>query len=194
MTDNMNNEEILDNEEKQCDCGGECDNDNCGSSCGSCGGGCSGCGGGKPAYAFEGPNVGKNVKVNYRGTLNDGTQFDSSYDRGQTLDFLCGAGMMIKGFDKAVATMKVGETVNIHLMPEEAYGDSDPEKIFTVEISEIPGADEVEVNEKVYLYNQFGQPIPVTVAGKTETTITFDANHDMAGKELNFEITLVEVE
>ena len=181
---------------KECNCNGEgsasgeCGS--CGSSCSSCGGGCSGCGPKQPS--IEGPNAGKNVKVHYTGTLNDGTKFDSSYDRGETLDFMCGMGMMIKGFDSAVATMKVGETVKIHLNPDEAYGASDPEKIFTVEISEIPGAEDVKVDEKVYLYNQFGQPIPVTVVGKTETTITFDANHDMAGKELNFEITLVEVE
>ena len=78
-------------------CGSEEDSCGCGDddSCGGCGGGCGGCGGHEYVPDFEGPNVGKPVKVNYRGTLDDGTQFDSSYDRGQTLDFICGAGMMI---------------------------------------------------------------------------------------------------
>ena len=95
---------------------------------------------------------------------------------------------MIRGFDAAVAEMEVGEKVNIHLMPEEAYGMPDPNAIFTVAIAQLPGAEEVEVGQ-----NQYGQPFPVKVTAKDETNITFDANHEMAGKELNFEIELVEV-
>ena len=73
---------------------------------GSCGGGCNGgCGG---HSTLEGRNVGKTVKAHYKGTFNDGTQFDSSYDRGEPLEFVCGAGMMISGFDAAVADMEVG--------------------------------------------------------------------------------------
>ena len=71
---------------------------------------------------MEGKNVGKTCRTHYRGTFNDGTQFDSSYDRGEPLEFICGVGQMIRGFDAAVAEMEVGEKVNIHLMPEEAYG------------------------------------------------------------------------
>ena len=70
-------------------------------------------------------NIGKKVKVNYRGTLDDGTQFDSSYDRGETLDFTCGAHQMIPGFDYAVADMAVGEKKTVHLAPSEAYGEHD---------------------------------------------------------------------
>ena len=71
---------------------------------------------------ITGPNVGKTCRTHYRGTFNDGTQFDSSYDRGEPLEFICGAGQMIKGFDAAVADMEVGEIKEVHLMPEEAYG------------------------------------------------------------------------
>ena len=85
---------------------------------------------------MEGKNVGKTCRTHYRGTFNDGSQFDSSYDRGEPLEFVCGAGMMIKGFDAAVANMEVGEKVDIHLMPEEAYGMPDPENILTIEIEE----------------------------------------------------------
>jgi len=138
-------------------------------------------------------NENKICKVHYTGTFNDGTKFDSSYDRGEPLEFVCGGGMMIKGFDEAVKTMAVGEIKDIHLMPEEAYGMADPDNIIVVEISQLPGAEELSVGEQVYLTNQMGQPIPVKVTAKDETNITFDANHEMAGKELNFKIELVEV-
>jgi len=180
-----------------CGCGGEDGGCGCGgdgeSGEGGCGGGgCGGCGG-KRAPQFEGPNVGKTVKVHYKGTLNDGSQFDSSYDRGEPLEFVCGAGMMIQGFDKAVATMEVGQIVDIHLMPEEAYGEANPAAIFTLPIADLAGSENLEVGMKVVLRNSYGQPIPVKVIAKDETNITFDANHEMAGKELNFRIELVEV-
>lgn len=100
---------------------------------------------------------------------------------------------MIKGFDAAVADMKVGETKEIHLMPEDAYGQPNPDAIFTLEIEQLPGAEDLTVGQQVYLSNQYGQPFPVKVTAKDEKTITFDANHEMAGKELNFKIELVEV-
>ncbi len=140
-----------------------------------------------------GKNMGKTVRTHYRGTFNDGTQFDSSYDRGEPLEFVCGAGMMIPGYDAAVAEMEVGEIKEVHLMPAEAYGEADPNAIFTVNLSDLPGAEELEAGQRVYLQNAIGQPFPVVVTAKDETTITFDANHEMAGKELNFTIELVEV-
>ena len=164
-------------------CGGHED----GHSCGGCGGGC----GSQPS--ITGPNVGKTCRTHYRGTFNDGTQFDSSYDRGEPLEFICGAGQMIKGFDAAVANMEVGQVVDVHLMPEEAYGMPNPDAIFTLEIEQLPGAEDLTVGQQVYLSNQYGQPFPVKVNAKDEKTITFDANHEMAGKELNFRIELVEV-
>lgn len=152
---------------------------------GGCHGGCH--------ESKQGRNVGKTCRTHYRGTFNDGTQFDSSYDRGEPLEFVCGAGMMIKGFDAAVADMEVGQEVDIHLMPAEAYGESDPDAIFTTEIKRMPGAENLSVGQKVYLRDNYGRPIPVKVVAKDEESITFDANHEMAGKELNFHIELVEV-
>lgn len=142
---------------------------------------------------MEGKNVGKTCRTHYRGTFNDGTQFDSSYDRGEPLEFVCGAGMMIAGFDAAVANMEVGQIVDVHLMPEEAYGQPDPEAIITVEQKQMPGSEELEVGQQVYLQNAYGQPFPVKIVAKDDSSITFDANHEMAGKELNFKIELVEV-
>ena len=153
-------------------------------------GGCHGCHGGS---GLQGKNVNRTCRVHYRGTFNDGTQFDASYDRGEPLEFVCGAGMMIPGFDAAVADMEVGEHRDVHLMPSEAYGEPDPGMIFPVEIAQLPGAEKLTLGQKVYLYNTMGQPFLVKVVAKDETNITFDANHEMAGKELNFHIELVEV-
>jgi len=159
----------------------------------SCGGSCGSCGGCHSAPSIFGPNVGRVCKTHYRGTLNDGTVFDSSYERGEPLEFVCGVGMMIRGYDEAVATMEVGQSIDIHLTPDQAYGYSDPRAIFTVEISQLPGSEELEAGESVVLYNAAGQPMPVKVTARDETTITFDANHEMADKELNFHIELIEV-
>jgi len=138
-------------------------------------------------------NEGKTCRVHYTGTLNDGTKFDSSYDRGETLEFVCGAGMMIRGFDEAVKSMEVGEKKQIHLIPEEAYGMPNPDYIFNVPVNQLPGAENLEIGVQVYLSGIAAQPVPVTVTAKDDMTITFDANHEMAGKELNFLIELVEV-
>lgn len=165
-------------------CGSHEDGHSCG---GNCGGSCGG------HVHLTGRNVGKTCRTHYRGTFNDGTQFDSSYDRGEPLEFICGVGQMIKGFDAAVADMEVGQSVDVHLMPEEAYGMPDSDAVFTLEIAQLPGSEDLEAGQRVYLTNQLGQPFPVSVVKKTETTITFDANHEMAGKELNFHIELVEV-
>ena len=168
-----------------------------GHSCGEngCGGhgeghSCGGCGN---HLTLEGKNAGKPCRVHYKGTFNDGTQFDSSYDRGEPLEFVCGAGMMIKGFDSAVADMEIGQIVDVHLNPEEAYGMPDPNAILTFEIANLPGSEDLTVGQQVYLTNAMGQPFPVKVTAKTDSTITLDANHEMAGKELNFRIELVEV-
>ena len=170
-------------------CGSHEEGHSCGDSCSS---GCGGsCGASQPQ--ITGRNVGKTCRTHYRGTFNDGTQFDSSYDRGEPLEFICGAGQMIKGFDAAVADMEVGQIIDVHLMPEEAYGMADPNAIFTMEIAQLPGSEDLTVGQQVYLSNQYGQPFPVKVTAKDEKNITFDANHEMAGKELNFRIELVEV-
>ena len=182
--------------------GANCDHHGEGHSCGDHGEGHS-CGDHEEGHScgnchdsksdIQGKNVGKTCRTHYRGTFNDGTQFDSSYDRGEPLEFVCGAGMMIKGFDAAVANMEVGEVVDVHLMPSEAYGELDPRAVFQVEIAQMPGAEQVSVGQQVYLQNMNGQPFPVKVVAKDEKTVTFDANHEMAGKELNFRIELVEV-
>ena len=109
------------------------------------------------------------------------------------MEFVCGAGQMIQGFDAAIADMEVGQVIDVHLMPEEAYGMPDPTAILTFEIAQLPGSEQLEVDQQVYLSNQYGQQFPVRVVEKDEKIIKLDANHELAGKELNFRIELVEV-
>ena len=126
-------------------------------------------------------NKGKKVKVHYTGTLDDGTKFDSSRDRGEPIEFTCMAGQMIPGFDRAVDEMEVGEVRDVHIEAKDAYGEADPRAIL-----------HAEVGQRIYIFN--GQrPMPVTITEAKDGKVTFDANHELAGKALNFNIELVEV-
>ena len=162
-----------------------------------CAGCPGGCGGGMPDlsafYMFEGTNVGKTVKVHYRGTFEDGTQFDASYDRGVPLEFICGVGQMIKGFDRAVAEMAVGDIIDVHLEPEDAYGMPNPNMVITVPKASIQGLEGVEEGDKVMLQDELGRPFDALVTMIDDENITFDCNHEMAGKPLNFTIEMLEI-
>ena len=138
-------------------------------------------------------NAGKRVKVHYTGTLDDGTKFDSSYDRSEPLAFTCMAGQMIPGFDAAVNEMTVGETRKVHIPCEDAYGPKNPQAIQKAPISIVPEGFNPQVGDKVMLNSPYG-PMPAMIADIDDEFITFDMNHEMAGKDLNFEITLLEVE
>jgi len=139
-------------------------------------------------------NEGKKVKVHYVGTLDDGTKFDSSRDRDEPLAFTCMAGQMIAGFDAAVRDMEVGSTVTIRLEPEDAYGPRRMDLVQTMPLAQLPGAEKLAVGQRVMLGTPTGQPLQATVTDKTDTAITFDMNHEMAGKALTFEIELLEAE
>lgn len=139
-------------------------------------------------------NEGKKVKVHYVGTLDDGTKFDSSRDRNEPLAFTCMAGQMIPGFDAAVREMEVGQVIDIRLEPADAYGERDERLVQTVPVSAMPGAETLSVGDRVMLTAPTGQPFPATVSALVDGNITFDMNHEMAGKALNFNIELLEVE
>ena len=162
-----------------------------------CAGCPGGCGGGVPDlsafYMFEGTNVGMTVKVHDRGTFEDGTQFDASYDRGVPLEFICGVGQMIKGFDRAVAEMAVGDIIDVHLEPEDAYGMPNPNMVITVPKASIQGLEGVEEGDKVMLQDELGRPFDALVTMIDDENITFDCNHEMAGKPLNFTIEMLEI-
>ena len=127
-------------------------------------------------------NKGKKVKVHYTGTLDDGTKFDSSRDRGKPIEFTCMAGQMIPGFDRAVDEMAVGEVRDVHLEPKDAYGEPNPAMMLNA-----------KVGQKLYIL-MGNRPMPVTITKAESGEVTLDANHELAGKALNFNIELVEVE
>ena len=139
-------------------------------------------------------NEGKKVKCHYRGTLDDGTQFDSSYDRGEPLAFTCGAGQMIKGFDAAVIDMELGEKKTVHIPAADAYGEHNPDMIVSFPADQVPSLDQISVGDKLYLSTATGMPVPAVVIEVTPEGVTLDANHELAGKDLNFDIELVEIE
>ena len=164
--------------------------------CGGCAdmeGGCSGCPGcSEPQYLFEGKNVGKRVKVHYVGTFDDGEQFESSYERGMPIEFICGIGQMIKGFDLAVAELEPGEKIEVHLEPEDAYGRHQDMMVITVDRETVAGSEDLEAGDQVMLQDTLGRPFDALVMAVDDQTITFDCNHPMADKALNFAIELIE--
>lgn len=135
---------------------------------------------------------GDNVKVHYKGTLTTGEQFDSSEGR-EPLAFTVGAGQMIKGFDDAIPGMAVGEKKTINIAPSDAYGEKNKEAIVEFPKANIPPDMKLEPGMKLQLQNQAGQPVPVVVTEVKDDVVILDANHELAGKELIFDIELVEI-
>ena len=134
--------------------------------------------------------AGDTVLMHYSGTLADGSTFDSSRQR-DPLEFQLGSGQIIPGLDRAVAGMEVGETKQVTVPAAEAYGEHDPSKMVPVPRDQFPGDIPVEPGTQLQMQTQDGQPIPVTVAEADVQTVTLDANHPLAGKELTFDVELV---
>ena len=137
---------------------------------------------------------GNTVSVHYKGTLNDGEQFDSSYDRGEPITFTVGSGQMIAGFNDGIVGMKVGQKKKVKLSPEQAYGDHNPEAIQEVTKQNFPEDFDFETGKVVHGTANTGQPFIATILTEQEETVTLDFNHPMAGKDLNFELELVSIE
>ena len=135
---------------------------------------------------------GDRVRVHYTGTLDDGTVFDTSVDR-EPLEFVLGEGQVIPGFEKGVLGLKVGEKTKITMSPEEAYGPRMEELIFEVERDKFPEDYVPELNQQLQIPQEDGTIMIVTVTGFDEEMVTLDANHPLAGENLNFEVELVEV-
>jgi peptidylprolyl isomerase len=136
--------------------------------------------------------VGNNIEVHYIGTLADGTEFDNSYVRGEPIKFEAGAGNMIGGFDRAVLGMNKGETKSFTLSPEEAYGERVPNAIQNVSKEAFgPGYDFV-VGTTVQGRGPQGAFL-ATIHAVDETSVQLDMNHPLAGKELTFNVEVVEI-
>lgn len=132
------------------------------------------------------------VKVHYTGKLTSGEQFDSSVDR-EPLEFVVGAGQMIKGFDAALPGMAIGEKKTINIPAEDGYGERSEEAIIPFPKENVPGDMKLEPGMTLTLSNQDGQPVPVVVKEIKEDVVILDANHFLAGQELVFDIELVEI-
>lgn len=133
------------------------------------------------------------VRVHYRGTFDDGTQFDSSYEAGEPIEFVVGDRNMIPGFNLAMLRMGPGETLKIHLEPREAYGEYREDLVEQIPCQLMPNWERMPIGVPVTLRVQGGQEIRVTCQKVEDGVMYLDHNHPLAGKALNFEIELVEV-
>lgn len=135
-------------------------------------------------------NDGMTVLVNYRGTLADGSEFDSSHGRGP-LQFTVGAGEVIPGFEEAVRGLEVGESKTVTIPSEEAYGPRHEEALHVFPLDAFP--DTPEVGWMVELESDDGQRAPAMVSEVGEEAVTLDFNHPLAGQDLTFEIELLSI-
>ena len=132
------------------------------------------------------------VTVHYTGTLNDGSEFDSSREA-EPLEFTIGDGQLIKGFDDAVTGMTVGETKTVNIPAEEAYGSANEEMVFDIERSQFAEDVTPELGQRFQLDTPDGQQIVVTITAIEGDQITLDANHPLAGQDLTFELELMSI-
>jgi peptidylprolyl isomerase len=133
----------------------------------------------------------KMVQMSYKGTLADGSVFSQS-DAGKPLEFLVGAGTLIPTLEKAMMGMKVGDKKSITVKAADAYGEYDKAAVRVVPRAQFPKDLEVKVGERYQVSGQ-GGPMVVTVSAMTDTTVTIDFNHPLAGKDLTFEVTVVKI-
>ncbi|NBD28643.1 MAG: peptidylprolyl isomerase [Alphaproteobacteria bacterium] len=136
--------------------------------------------------------AGDTVAIHYTGTLTSGETFDSSEGR-EPLEFTVGSGQIIPGLDNAVPGMTVGDKKTVEVPCAEAYGDADPNARQAVPREQVPPEIPLEMGMQLQMQSPDGQAIPVTVVELTDEEVTLDANHPLAGKDLNFEIELVEI-
>jgi FKBP-type peptidyl-prolyl cis-trans isomerase 2 len=133
---------------------------------------------------------GDKVSVHYRGTLEDGSEFDSSAG-GDPLEFTVGAGQVIRGFDEAVIGMQVGDRKQERIPSDRAYGEYNPDLVFDVDRANLPADSDLEVGDIVEISFENGESAPVRIAELTDDTLKLDANHPLAGKTLIFDVELV---
>ena len=137
--------------------------------------------------------TGDKVKVHYVGTLKDGSEFDNSRQREQTLEFAIDDGKLLKGFNDTVKDLSVGDKKTISLPANEAYGEYIAEAVITVQKNEFPSEMKFEMDRFVQGQDNQGRPVQGQIVKIEEESINLDMNHPLAGEDLSFEIELVEV-
>lgn len=135
---------------------------------------------------------GDTVKVHYTGSLSDGTVFDSSENK-EPLEFTLGSGQLIPGFEKAVNGLTAGESVEVTIPTDEAYGEAREDLVLSVAKSDLPEDIEPQVGMQLQVNQPQGEPVPVRITAVEEEEIQLDANHPLAGEDLTFKIDLVEI-
>ena len=136
--------------------------------------------------------TGDTVRMHYTGTLQDGTTFDTSRER-DPLQFTVGGGEIIPGLDAAVEGMEPGETKTVKVPATDAYGAHDPSRVQTVAREQIPENIPTDPGTQLEVQTQTGQRVPVMVTQATDGEVTLDANHPLAGRDLTFDVELVEI-
>jgi FKBP-type peptidyl-prolyl cis-trans isomerase 2 len=136
---------------------------------------------------------GNKVKVHYTGKLAEGIVFDSS-EGAEPLEFELGSGMVIEGFDSGVEGMKIGEKKTIHIPMENAYGPANEENVIRIPRTEIPADMEIQIGMVLNMHQDgTGNVMQVTIADFDEQSVLLDGNHPLAGKDLIFDLELVEI-
>ncbi|MBN2038412.1 MAG: peptidylprolyl isomerase [Spirochaetes bacterium] len=135
---------------------------------------------------------GDTIKVHYTGTLNDGTVFDTSKNR-EPLEFTIGSGQVIPGFDLGVIGMEINDKKTLNISCAEAYGERREELMFDVPKTDLPEGINPQVGQQLQMQNNDGQNFIVVISEINDSSIKIDANHPMAGEDLNFDIELVEI-
>ena len=135
---------------------------------------------------------GDRIRVHYHGKLTNGETFDSSEGRAP-LEFVVGAGQMIKGFDDAVVGMELGEKKTVNIAAIDAYGEHKDDQVIEFPRNQFPKDLKPEIGMQLTMTNGQGQQFPVTIAEVKDETVVLDANHFLAGKELVFDITIAEI-
>ena len=137
---------------------------------------------------------GQLVNVHYVGTFEDGTEFDSSREREESISVQVGSGNLIAGFDAALHGMTVGEVKKITLEPSEAYGEVDPQFVQKVPLQSFPPDFDFKEGSMVQGQNPDGNSVTARIDSVGDDSVVLNFNHPLAGKKLNFEIELLSVE
>lgn len=135
---------------------------------------------------------GDTVLVRFKGFLDDGTVFDSTDDR-DPLQFTIGDGLILPGFEQAVVGLGVGDTSQVGIPWDQAYGPHHEDMVVEVERHKLPGEISLSVGDALEIRQPDGRSVVVTVTAAGETSLTIDANHPLAGRHLTFHIELVEI-